>query len=72
MKDNSRERLAAMLGRAMPVERPALENDLWPRMLRRMDEAPRRTPWLDWILLAGGAAWCAVFPRALSALLYQL
>ena len=72
MNETDRERLAALLREAMPSKRPALEKDLWPRMLETLSRRPRPVPWLDWALAAGAAGWCVAFPSALSALLFQL
>jgi hypothetical protein len=72
MNEMDRERLAALLREAMPSGRPALEQDLWPRMLETLHRRPQPVPWLDWALAAGAAGWCAAFPSILSALLYQL
>jgi len=74
MNQNERERLAALLREAMPPVHRELDTDLWPRMLRELDRqtGPRPVPWFDWLLLAGAVSWCAAFPAALGALLYQL
>jgi hypothetical protein len=76
MNEIDRKKLAALLREALPLARPELEADLWPRMLRALDREPGLAPgpahWLDWALLAGAVSWCAVFPAVVSALLYQL
>lgn len=46
--------------------------DLWPAMLRRMDERGARLGWFDWLLLGGSAVWLAMFPKTLVVLLYHL
>jgi hypothetical protein len=46
--------------------------DLWPRMLRRMDQAQHRLSGLDWFLAALAAGWIAAFPKVIPYLLYQL
>ncbi len=46
--------------------------DLWPSMLRRLDRAPRRVPWLDWALASLLLASFFVFPQAVFGLFYQL
>jgi len=73
MKEINDERFREMLKRAMaPIEDTELKSDLWPRMLRRLDERPAHTLWLDLALLALLAIWCAVFPGAIPGLLYNL
>jgi len=49
-----------------------LEHDLWPRMLRRLDERSAAVPWFDWALLALLALWLCFWPGAIPVLLYHL
>ena len=50
-----------------------LGRDLWPDMLRRLEQAPRvRVPWFDWALLGVACAAAIFFPALIPALLYQL
>jgi hypothetical protein len=73
MNEMNDERFQEMLKRAMaPMQDAELKHDLWPRMLRRLDERPSHALWLDWALLAVLAIWCAVFPSAIPVLLYNL
>ena len=58
--------------------------DLWPRMLQRMEEAPKSSvhqsplqwfagiPWFDWALLGAAGAALLFFPALIPALLYHL
>ena len=50
--------------------------DLWPAMLRRMDEQPLRgaasVPWFDWALAGGLVAFAAIAPRTIPVILYYL
>ncbi len=55
-----------------PPDDTELRRDLWPQMLRRLDERPIRVGWLDWLLLGGSAVWLYIFPQALPALFYHL
>jgi len=62
-----------LLRRAMPpVESGELQRELWPALLRRLDERPRRVPWFDWALVALVAIWALLSPQLLPFLLYQL
>ena len=54
------------------VQHTDLQLDLWPQMLRRLDEQPLRVPWFDWALAAVLAASLLLFPGAIPALLYHL
>jgi hypothetical protein len=49
-----------------------LHRDLWPEMLRRLEQSPRGVPWFDWALLASAAAAAIFFPALIPALLYHL
>jgi hypothetical protein len=55
-----------------PVQYTELQRDLWPQMLRRLDEQPLRVPWFDWALAAATVAALLFFPGAIPALLYHL
>jgi hypothetical protein len=52
------------------------ERDLWPAMLRRMDEQRARgassVPWFDWALAGGLVAFAAIAPGTIPVILYYL
>jgi hypothetical protein len=54
--------------------RPAatLQRDLWPAMLRRLEQEAVSVPWFDWALLAAVVVVLILFPRAIPVLLYHL
>ncbi len=75
MNDGKDERLERLLRSGMhPVGDQEPRRDLWPEMLRRIQEGSRREPFgaLDWALTGLVAATLLVFPRLIPALLYQL
>jgi len=49
-----------------------LRRDLWPEMLRRLEQPQVRVPWFDWALLATAGAAAIFFPALIPALLYHL
>jgi len=49
-----------------------LQRDLWPAMLRRLEEQPVAVPWFDWALLGAVVVWLALFPSAIPVFLYHL
>jgi hypothetical protein len=55
-----------------PVADTDLKQDLWPQMLRKLDEQPLRASWLDWALIAVLPLWLFLFPEVILALLYHL
>lgn len=55
-----------------PLGDVELPRDLWPAMLRRVEERRVRLTWLDGALAALAMVWLTVFPETIGALLYQL
>jgi hypothetical protein len=55
---------------AQPEAAPG--RDLWPAMLRRLEQDSVGVPWFDWALLAAVVVWLALFPSAIPVLLYHL
>jgi hypothetical protein len=55
-----------------PVAGLELQRDLWPAMLRRLDQPAFHVPWWDWTLLAAATALLLFFPGMVPALLYHL
>ena len=55
-----------------PVQDTELRRDLWPEMLKKLDQQPVRVPWFDWALAAFLSAVLLLFPGAIAALLYHL
>jgi hypothetical protein len=54
-----------------PVETEA-RRDLWPQMLRRLEEGARPVPWFDWALVGAMLMWLVLFPKTISVFLYHL
>ena len=52
------------------------DRDLWPAMLRRMDQPSAglaaSVPWFDWALAGGLVAFAAIAPRTIPVILYYL
>lgn len=65
-----KELLRAYIGRIGADDAPP--HDLWPRVLRRLDEGAQRAPWFDWALLGATLMWLLLFPKTISVLLYHL
>lgn len=49
-----------------------LHRDLWPAMLRRMEEPALKIPWYDWALAGGLAGATVFFPRLILLFAYHL
>jgi hypothetical protein len=78
MNEQDQERIGRLLKNSLPPigaqVGAELRSDLWPAVLRRIDDDARPTavPWFDWALLAAVAAWFVFFPGAIPVLLYHL
>ena len=76
MTEHTDEKLERLLKQSLPPTstqtRATLEHDLWPAMLRRLDERAIVVPWFDWALLAAVVLCLMLFPRAIPVLLYHL
>ncbi len=73
MSEENNEKIRAVLRRAIPpVTDRELKRDLWPQMLRRLEERPARVPWFDWALVALLAIWFFFSPEAIAILVYHL
>ena len=69
-------KLRQLLKDALPPMAPDLDRghsrDLWPQVLRRLEEQPVRVPWWDWALAGALVAGCLFFPQLIPVLLYHL
>ena len=76
--DQDSIRITQFLRESLPPIGDSTEpaRDLWPAMLRRMDEpAVHRAasiPWFDWALAGGLVAFAAIAPRTIPVILYYL
>jgi len=75
--DGDEKQLRKLLQDAIPpVGGSSSSHNLWPRMLRRIEEPSSRlssrVPWFDWALLGVAAAALLLFPALIPALLYHL
>lgn len=70
------ERLSRLLKAAMPpVQSSDPPSDLWPRMLRRIEEPPGPAAefgWREWLLAAAIVLLCAIFPESIALVFYHL
>ena len=86
MREQEQKKLAHLLKQSLSPAKPELRRDLWPQMLRRIDErADQRhwlaamfsppllasVPWFDWALLAALVVGICVFPRSIPIWLYH-
>ncbi len=81
MNEPEQDRIKELLRQALPPvgDTPgdllSSAPDMWPAMLRKLDEraAPRlHVPWFDWVLAGALVCLLAAFPAAIPVLLYYL
>jgi hypothetical protein len=73
MNERNVEKLGELLRNAVgPIADTELKQDLWPRMLRKLDERTIRASWFDWALIALLPVWFFFFPEVIPVLLYNL
>ena len=68
--DNGKMREALRL--AFPAVDQELERDLWPLMLRRMEQRHLGVPWYDWVLAGAVTVAFVFFPKLVLLLAYHL
>jgi hypothetical protein len=77
-RDQEVQRVKRLLRSALPRvgDEGKPDRDLWPAMLRRMDEhasrGPASVPWFDWALGGALLAFAAMAPRTIPLILYYL
>ncbi len=73
MNDRNDEKFRELLRKAIaPVANSELKQDLWPHMLRKLDQQAIGVPWYDWALAALLAVWLYLFPGGILVLVYHL
>lgn len=74
MNTHDEGRTKQLLRQALPPVRDAEPaRDLWPLVLRGLNERPAASPpWFDWALAGGLVAFAAFAPSAIPVFLYYL
>jgi hypothetical protein len=74
MKETNDTRVKDLLKKALGSANPEPPRDLWPQMLRRLDEGSTAPaiPWFDWALIGVVAICIITFPHSIPVLLYHL
>ena len=77
MNTHDQDRIQKLLREALPPMQAAeLGRDLWPPMLRRLEQNPRAVlksvPLFDWALAGALVAFAAFAPTTIPVLLYYL
>jgi hypothetical protein len=73
MAKRTEHHIERILRQAMPrINDVELRRDLWPSMLRRLEEQHPAPGWLDWALMGLLAAALVAVPQTFPVLLYFL
>jgi hypothetical protein len=72
MTDEIDREMRQALKQAFPPVNTELHRDLWPVVLRKLDERAVRVPWYDWVLTGASLAVFLVFPRLVFVFVYHL
>jgi hypothetical protein len=74
--EESNKEMKELLKQAVaPVQDAELRRDLWPQMLRKLEERPlpiHNVSWFDWALVSLAAVTLLFFPGIIPALFYHL
>ena len=70
--EDDKELRALLKGAFPPATGAELQRDLWPAVLRRVQEKDGATPWFDWALAGGVFVWLALNPKVVLVLFYFL
>lgn len=85
-QEQEQKRIAGLLRQSVAPAGAELKRDLWPQMLRRLDETSSSrpwfsvmfstatlssVPWFDWALLAALIIGVCVFPNTIPVWLYH-
>lgn len=71
-EDRDQEEIQKALKGAFPAVDTELRRDLWPAMLRRMQEPGATIPWYDWVLAGCSVVSLALFPSLAWLFAYHL
>jgi hypothetical protein len=72
MTEQDNRRMRDVLQQSLPPVNTELRRDLWPEVLRRLDDRPVRVPWYDWALVGLSAGVFLAFPRLILVFAYHL
>ena len=74
MNKTNHTQVKDLLKQALRPADTELQRDLWPEMLRRLDERSQEktVPWFDWTLITVLVIGILAFPYSIPVLLYYL
>ncbi len=72
MTDHNDNEIRHALKQAFPPIDDRLNRDLWPLVLRNLDNRSTRVPWYDWALIAVTILTVLAFPQLMLVFAYHL
>ena len=72
MTEHDERQIRDMLKQSFPPVKTELRKDLWPDVLRKLDDHPARVPWYDWALVGLSAVMFLAVPRLVLVFAYHL
>jgi len=72
MNEHDDRQIREALKRSLPPINAELGRDLWPAVLRKLDNRPARVPWYDWALISLCTSVFLFFPQLILVFAYHL
>jgi hypothetical protein len=72
MTEHDDRQIREALKRSFPPVNLEPGRDLWPAVLRKLDDRPIRVPWYDWALIALSTGVFLFFPKLILVFAYHL
>ena len=72
MQEHENGKMCEALKLAFPAVEQELQGDLWPLMLRRMEQRHSVVPWYDWVLAGAVSVAFVFFPKLALLLAYHM
>jgi hypothetical protein len=72
MTEHDDRQLREALKQSFAPVNTELRRDLWPAVLRKLDDRQARVPWYDWALIGLSASVFLLFPQLIFVVAYHL
>ncbi len=72
MNEHEERQIREALKQSFSPVNAALQRDLWPAVLGKLDAHPAPVPWYDWALIGVSASVFLFFPQLLLVFAYHL
>jgi len=72
MTEHDDRQIREALKQSFPPVNAELRRDLWPAVLRKLDERSTRVPWYDWVLMGMSVGVFLFFPQLILVFAYHL